>query len=115
MIRVEPKGQYRPTGMEVRAMSTRGESLTGGCFCGAIRYEADTEPLMMVACHCRDCQKSIGGAYFPAVAVPATVLRVQGDPRTYAAKGDSGSTVTRAFCGQCGTSLWAWTSMMPES
>ena len=49
-----------------------------------------------------------------AVAVPAATLRVHGDPSTYAARSDSGSTVTRAFCGRCGTSLWAWTSMMPD-
>jgi hypothetical protein len=69
---------------------------------------------MMMSCHCRDCQRATGGAYFPAVAVPAAALRVQGEPRTFAVKADSGNTVTRAFCGRCGSTLWGWSSAMPD-
>jgi hypothetical protein len=32
--------------------------LSGGCVCGAIRYECDADPVIMMNCHCRDCQKS---------------------------------------------------------
>jgi hypothetical protein len=90
------------------------EGITGGCLCGAVRFEAHGEPLMMASCHCRDCQRATGAAYFPAVAVPATSLRVQGEPRTYAMKAESGNTVTRAFCGKCGSTLWGWSSAMPD-
>ena len=38
---------------------------TGGCVCGAIRYECDAEPIMTFKCHCRDCQHVTGGAYAP--------------------------------------------------
>jgi hypothetical protein len=69
---------------------------------------------MMACCHCRDCQRTTGSAYFPAVAVPTAALRIEGEPRSYAAKADSGSTVTRAFCGECGSILFAWSSRMPE-
>lgn len=88
--------------------------LTGGCLCGAVRYRAAADPLMMASCHCRDCQKATGAAYFPAVAVPAAALTVQGEAVTYAVRADSGSTVTRAFCGTCGSTLWAWSSGMPD-
>jgi len=43
-------------------------SLTGGCQCGAVRYECSVEPLFTGNCHCRDCQKATGGAYVPAFA-----------------------------------------------
>ncbi|MBI3768236.1 MAG: GFA family protein [Deltaproteobacteria bacterium] len=95
-------------------MSTTNEALTGGCLCGAIRYEVKAEPLMMASCHCRDCQKATGAAYFPALAVPAAALRVQGEPKTFAVKGESGNTVTRAFCGRCGSTLWGWSAAMPD-
>ena len=88
--------------------------LEGGCACGAIRYAVDAAPLMMLCCHCRDCQRATGSAYFPAIAVPAAALRLKGEPRSYATKGDSGSTVTRAFCGACGSTLFAWSSHMPD-
>jgi hypothetical protein len=38
-------------------------NFTGGCACGAIRYEVSAEPIVMFNCHCRDCQKTTGGPY----------------------------------------------------
>ena len=35
---------------------------TGGCVCGAVRYECSAEPIMTLKCHCRDCQQVTGGA-----------------------------------------------------
>lgn len=51
---------------------------TGGCACGAIRYECTAEPedIQMFRCHCRDCQRISGGPYAPVVFVPASTLRV---------------------------------------
>src|SRR5882762_1408411 len=43
---------------------------SGGCACGAIRYESTAEPLMMLHCHCRDCQQSSGGPFSSFVIVP---------------------------------------------
>ncbi len=94
-------------------MSTT-KALTGGCLCGAIRYEVSAAPIMMASCHCRDCQKATGAAYFPALAVPSAALRVQGEPRTFAVEADSGNQVTRAFCGLCGSTLWGWSSANPD-
>ena len=88
--------------------------LAGGCACGAVRYEVNAEPFMMGCCHCGDCQRQTWSAYFPAVMVPAAALRVEGEPQVYAAKSDNGNTVTRAFCARCGSTLWAWSSGMPE-
>ena len=44
---------------------------TGGCICGAVRYECTAEPVMTFKCHCRDCQHVTGGAYVPGLLVPA--------------------------------------------
>ncbi len=95
-------------------MSNATASLTGGCLCGAVRYEIHAEPSMTACCHCRDCQKATGAAYFAALAVPAAALSVKGEPRSFATEADSGNTITRAFCGACGSTLWGWSSAMPE-
>src|SRR5439155_19672653 len=49
---------------------------TGGCACGAIRYECNAAPIMLLKCHCRDCQQLTGGGFVPAVVVPADASRL---------------------------------------
>ena len=89
-------------------------AFSGGCACGAIRYESSEAPVAMVNCHCRDCQRAGGSAYSPTVVVRASALRLtSGEPTYYAVTGDSGSTVRRAFCGACGAPLFATTSARP--
>jgi hypothetical protein len=62
---------------------------TGGCVCGAIRYECSAAPIMMFKCHCRDCQQVTGGGFVPGPAGPrvrippdegATVLPFHTEP-----------------------------------
>ena len=43
-------------------------NFTGGCLCGAVRYECTADAIFMGNCHCRDCQKASGGAYEAASA-----------------------------------------------
>ena len=79
-------------------------ALTGGCACGAVRYESDAAPVAMVHCHCRDCQRSSGGAASSFAVVPADTYRVvQGAPRSYASASALGGETHRAFCADCGS------------
>jgi len=81
---------------------------SGGCACGAIRFECSAAPIGMVNCHCRDCQKASGGSFSPTVIVPAAALRlVQGEPTYHQVRAESGHTARRAFCAYCGTPLFA--------
>ena len=81
---------------------------SGGCRCGAVRYEASAEPIAVMECHCRDCQYASGGSHTTAVVVPAAAFRLtQGTPTRYASKGDSGNEVARNFCGACGSPLFS--------
>lgn len=64
---------------------------TGGCACGAIRYECSAEPLMSLNCHCRDCQRATGSAYNTVVGVPAAQVQfTQGSPNTMRRLGSAG-------------------------
>ena len=49
---------------------------SGGCACGAIRYECSAEPVMMFKCHRRNYQQMTGSGFAPAVLVPAEAFRV---------------------------------------
>lgn len=75
---------------------------TGGCQCGAVRYEAAGEPLHHALCHCADCRASTGAPAVGWIAFPAdTVQLTQGTVTTYAGKGGA----QRQFCPTCGTGL----------
>src|SRR5438477_11695732 len=77
---------------------------TGGCACGAIRYEVSAEPIMMFNCHCRDCQRTTGGAFTPVVYVPAKAFKItKGSPRYYSTPSEMGGGNKRGFCRECGS------------
>jgi len=86
-------------------------SFSGGCACGAVRYECTSGPLGMVNCHCRDCQRAGGSGYSPSVVVPAASFRLtRGEPRVHELPADSGNTARRVFCRDCGSPLYASSS-----
>jgi hypothetical protein len=88
---------------------------SGGCLCGAVRYECDGEPQFQLQCHCRDCQLASGAPHVAAVRMAATSFRiVRGTPRRYLARADSGNAITRVFCGDCGTPLYVAVSTRPD-
>ena len=89
--------------------------LTGGCLCGAIRYESAGEPGFTLLCHCRDCQRQSGSAYAAGLRVAASGFRVtQGEPKFYIKTADSGNEITRAFCRDCGSMLFLRVSARPD-
>lgn len=89
-------------------------TFTGGCLCGKVRYECTAEPLFMGNCHCRDCQKSTGAAYSAEIGVPAPTLKITGAVKYHDSKADSGNTISRGFCPDCGARLFGKTSGMAE-
>ncbi len=76
--------------------------LIGGCYCGAVRYEAGGEPIERALCHCAICRATTGA---PAVAwftiQRADFRYTRGAPAAFA----STPQATREFCATCGTQL----------
>ncbi len=90
------------------------EPMTGGCACRAIRYEIRAEPIRMLKCHCRDCQRASGSAYAALMVVPKETFRVEGEPRYFDLTGDSGMPISRGFCPQCGSPVAIMLAAVPE-
>jgi len=88
--------------------------ISGGCLCGAVRYECNAEPLGTAICHCTHCQKVSGSAFSVNVVVPAPSLTWAGQSlASYADKGESGKPLSRKFCRNCGSSLATETEALP--
>jgi hypothetical protein len=76
------------------------ERMTGGCQCGALRFETLAPLAAVYVCHCRMCQKSVGGPFAVYVMLPLAAFHwTRGKPAEWA----SSSLGFRQFCGQCGT------------
>ena len=89
--------------------------ITGGCLCGAIRYTISAPVSGLRACHCTHCQKTSGtGSSVNAVIQSRDFALTQGTPKRYAVKADSGRTLQRFFCGDCGSPIYSQRDSMPE-
>ena len=99
----------------MRSKMPAAGTMTGGCLCGAIRYEVTGEPIFSTHCHCRDCQRASGSAYIATARLPAAGFRItKGSPKRFVGKADSGNEVTRVFCGDCGSPLYSKPVARPD-
>ena len=85
------------------AMSEGGKPHTGGCLCGALRYEAEGEPRYSGYCYCADCRKASGSAFVPFMGYPSSALRFSGETRTFTSNAARGRDSVRNFCPVCGS------------
>jgi hypothetical protein len=78
------------------------KKLTGGCLCGAVRYEAQGTPQLSAICHCRMCQRASGGPFMGLIFMPSDGVRlIKGELLVY----HSSPTARRHFCGRCGSPI----------
>lgn len=83
--------------------------VTGGCLCGAVRYQANPRQDTAYYCHCRDCQIGSASAFTVAIFSEQQDFQLtSGSLSTYSTISDSGRTLARQFCPQCGTPMF-WT------
>lgn len=90
-------------------------TITGGCACGAVRYECNADPMFTANCYCRDCQRSGGTALASVLFVPKGALKVlKGEVRYHEVTADSGKKLSRGFCPTCGSPLFSRAEMLPD-
>jgi len=83
------------------------KKMTGGCACGAIRYEFDQEPLNTVFCYCKDCQRAAGSdKFFSLILIADCFQLTKGTPTSYKTIAASGNELERFFCPKCGSTLF---------
>jgi hypothetical protein len=83
-------------------MTEKTMPITGGCLCGAVRYEAIEPPTEVGICHCRMCQRVSGNAHTVTAVIPAKAFKfTRGAPKFY----KSSAWAERGFCAECGSPI----------
>ncbi len=81
-------------------MATPHVPVTGGCLCGAVRYESKQAPTQGYYCHCTICRKAYGGLFSATVTFPgAGFTFTRGELKYYRAS----RFAKRGFCADCGS------------
>ncbi|MBQ95032.1 GFA family protein [Erythrobacter aureus] len=86
----------------------------GGCLCGAVRFEITADPIGARYCWCRDCQRIASGMATMNVLFPSEAVAYSGEMATMRLVADSGNTVERGFCSQCGSQMYSKTVIGPQ-
>jgi len=79
------------------------EIITGGCLCGALRYEAKGAPDHAGYCYCRDCRKASGSAFIGFMGFAPERITVTGQTRRHHSPASNGNIAVRNFCAECGS------------
>jgi hypothetical protein len=80
----------------------------GSCHCGAIAFAAEIDPERVRVCHCTDCQQLSGTAFRVVAPCPEEQFQLlRGEPKVYLKTAESGERRVQAFCGDCGSPIYA--------
>ena len=82
-------------------MTSDPKRYTGGCLCGALRYEAFGESIGSGHCYCGDCRRASGSGFVPFMGFKAEAVRFTGEARQFHSKAANGGDAVRNRCAQC--------------
>lgn len=88
-------------------------AVSGGCLCGAVRFEVEPPTLFCAHCHCSMCRRNHGAAFVTWFGVARERLRLTAGSdalRRYA----SSEHGQRSFCSRCGSSLFCENDRHPD-
>jgi hypothetical protein len=89
-------------------------TLTGGCLCGAVRWESQEPPITTRVCWCRDCQYLAAGSGAVGACFRTAAFQAVGNTTDFASTADSGNRMHRRFCSKCGTPLFSEAEARPH-
>ena len=87
---------------------------SGKCLCGNVSYQCHSEPKAIFNCHCEDCRRATGSVFGTNLFVPEAKVEISGEVSSYSHISDSGSTMTKRFCPNCGSLLFGSNRAKPN-
>ena len=94
--------------------SARMVDYSGGCLCGATRYQISEAPRFAISCFCSDCQRATGTGHAPQFAVGKAAVSLSGPLKHHRATSAAGNDLSFGFCGTCGSPITKRTAAAPE-
>ena len=88
--------------------------IEGSCQCGGVRYKLLAAPQMVVACHCKECQKLSTSAFSITAVVKRDDVEFYGDMQSWSRLADSGNVSAAQFCPTCGNRIYHYNPDEPE-
>ena len=88
--------------------------IKGACQCGNVTYELLEPPIMVAACHCRECQKLSTSAFSITAIVKSTSVKFNGEMAQWSRPADSGNISAAKFCLTCGNRLYHYDPKDPQ-
>mgnify|MGYP000211515064 FL=1 len=88
--------------------------IEGSCQCGNVTYELLAPPLMVAACHCKECQKLSTSAFSITAMVNADSVKFKGPMKDWSRNSDSGNISAAKFCPGCGNRLYHFNPNEPD-
>ena len=88
--------------------------ITGACQCGGVTYELLEPPTLVVACHCRECQKLSTSAFSITAIVDASSMAFKGEMKDWSRNAESGNISAAKSCPTCGNRLYHYNPQEPN-
>ena len=88
--------------------------IKGACQCGGVTYELLEPPLMVAACHCKECQKLSTSAFSITAMVTAQSVKFSGPMKDWSRAADSGNVSAAKFCPSCGNRIYHYDPNEPD-
>ncbi len=88
--------------------------IKGSCQCGEVTYELLEPPLMVVACHCKECQKLSTSAFSITAIVKSDSVKFKGIMSEWSRVADSGNVNGAKFCPTCGNRIYHFNPNEPD-
>lgn len=88
--------------------------ISGSCQCGAVTYQLLAAPKMVVACHCKECQKLSTSAFSITTMVDASDVLIEGELKDWSRVAESGNTAAAKFCPTCGNRIYHYDPAHPS-
>lgn len=96
-------------------MSAIQYPVSGSCQCGKVTFSLLSAPKMILACHCKECQKLATSAFSLTAVIDRNQLKIEGELVDWERLADSGNRNKAKFCPSCGNRIYHFDPNTPDT